>query len=66
MGGTGAAARTTTGVVVATLGTLHPQGVATKLFAVELLNHGISDFLVVDVGETETAAAACFAIPTQL
>ena len=54
------------GVVVASLRTLDTKSVASEVFAVELLNHGISDFLVVDVGEAETATGTGFAVENSL
>ena len=52
-----AAASAATCVVVTALGALDAQGVTAEIFAVELFDHRISNFLVVDVGEAETTAS---------
>ena len=59
-------AATPASIVVASLRTLDTKSIASEVFAVELLNHGICDFLVVDVGEAEPATGTCFAVENSL
>ena len=56
----GTAAIATT--ILPSLGALDPQGAATEVFAIQLLNHSIGNFLVVDVGEAESTGRSGFAI----
>ena len=56
----GTAAIATT--ILTPLGALDPQGTTTEVFAVQLFNHSISNFFIINVGEPETTGCAGFTI----
>ena len=58
----GTAAIATTSIL-ASLGALDPQSAAAEVFAIQLLNHCIGNFLVVDVGEAESTGTFRFHDP---
>ena len=57
----GTAAIATTSIL-ASLRALDPQSAAAEVFAIQLLNHCIGNFLVVDVGEAESTGRSGFTI----
>ena len=60
------AASTASIVVVASLGAFNTKGVSVEIFSVELFDHGVSDFLVVDVREAKPATCSRFPIKNSL
>ena len=48
--------------VLATLGAFHTEIAAAEVLAVQCLNHGIGNVLIINIGEAEAATCAGLAI----